>query len=87
MGNRSLSAEIVKFLSSLTETPNAAAINEWTPIHAASAFGFLDIVKFLVPLVTDPNSRNGVVRAPIHVVRDNGHNEIVNILESYDYDF
>ena len=44
-------------------------------------------MKFLVPLVTDPNSRNGVVRAPIHVVRDNGHNEIVNILESYDYDF
>ena len=71
----------------MTETPNAAAINEWTPIQAASAFGFLDIVKFLVPLVTDPNSRNGVVRAPIHVARDNGHNEIVNILESYDYDF
>ena len=44
----------------MTETPNAAAINEWTPIHAASAFGFLDIVKFLVPLVTDPYSRNGL---------------------------
>ena len=26
---------------------------KWTPIHAASAFGFLDIVELLVPLVTD----------------------------------
>ena len=43
------SKEIVKFLSSLTKSPNAADINEWTPIHAASAFGFLDIVELLVP--------------------------------------
>ena len=42
------SKEIVKFLSSLTKSPNAADINEWTPIHAASAFGFLDIVELLV---------------------------------------
>ena len=28
------SKEIVKFLSSLTKSPNAADINEWTPIHA-----------------------------------------------------
>ena len=34
------SKEIVKFLSSLTKSPNAADINEWTPIHAASAFVF-----------------------------------------------
>ena len=37
------SKEIVKFLSSLTKSPNATDINEWTPIHAASAFGYLDI--------------------------------------------
>ena len=34
----------------MTKSPNAADINEWTPIHA---FGFLDIVELLVPLVTD----------------------------------
>ena len=38
---------------SLTKSPNVADINEWTPIHAASAFGYLDIVELLVPLVTD----------------------------------
>ena len=32
----------------MTKSPNAADINEWTPIHAASAFGFLDIVELLV---------------------------------------
>ena len=32
---------------------SAADINEWTPIHAASAFGYLDIVELFVPLVTD----------------------------------
>ena len=37
----------------MTKSPNAADINEWTPIHAASAFGFLDIVELLVPLVKD----------------------------------
>ena len=48
---------------------------------------YLDIVKFLVPLAVNPNSRNGVIRAPIHTARDNGHHEIVNILEPFDYDF
>ena len=41
----------------MTKSPNAADINEWTPIHAASAFGFLDIVELLVPLVTDGDSK------------------------------
>ena len=73
------SKEIVKFLSSLTKSPsNVADINEWTPIHAASAFGFLDIVELLVPLVTD-----GVLRAAIETARNWGHNEIVWILETY----
>ena len=72
------SKEIVKFLSSLTKSPNAADINEWTPIHAASAFGFLDIVELLVPLVTD-----GVLRAAIETARNWGHNEIVRILKTY----
>ena len=72
------SKEIAKFLSSLTKSPNAADINEWTPIHAASAFGFLDIVELLVPLVTD-----GVLRAAIETARNWGHNEIVRILETY----
>ena len=45
----------------MTKSPsNVADINEWTPIHAASAFGFLDIVELLVPLVKD-----GVLRAVI----------------------
>ena len=69
------SKEIVKFLSSLTKSPNAADINEWTPIHA---FGFLDIVELLVPLVTD-----GVLRAAIETARNWDHNEIVRILETY----
>ena len=69
------------------DDPNKAAIDEWTPIHAAAAFGYLDIVKFLVPLAVNPNSRNGKIRAPIHTARDNGHHEIVNILEPFDYDF
>ena len=72
------SKEIVKFLSSLTKSPNAADINEWTPIHAASAFGYLDIVELLVPLVTD-----GVLRAAIETARNWGHNEIVRILKTY----
>ena len=53
-------------------------INEWTPIHAASAFGYLDIVELLVPFVT-----NGVLRAAIQTARTWGHNEIVRILETY----
>ena len=61
---------------SLTKSPNVADINEWTPIHAASAFGFLDIVELLVPLVTD-----GVLRAAIETARNWGHNEIV--IETY----
>ena len=72
------SKEIAKFLSSLTKSPNAADINEWTPIHAASAFGFLDIVELLVPLVTD-----GVLRAAIETARNWGHSEVVRILETY----
>ena len=67
--------QILKFI---TKTPNAADINEWTPIHAASAFGYLDIVELLVPLVTD-----GVLRAAIQTARNWGHNEIVRILETY----
>ena len=48
----------------MTKSPNAADIHEWTPIHAASAFGFLDIVELLVPMVTD-----GVLHAAIQTAR------------------
>ena len=43
--------------------------------------------RCVVPLAVNPNSRNGKIRAPIHTARDNGHHEIVNILEPFDYDF
>ena len=58
IGHQFIMPQFVK--SSLNKSPNAADINEWTPIHAASAFGFLDIVELLVPLVKD-----GVLRAVI----------------------
>ena len=46
--------EIVKFLCSLTKTPNAAEFNQLTPLHIASLFGYVDIVDvthfFFLPL-------------------------------------
>ena len=63
----------------MTKSPNAADINEWTPIHAASAFGFLDIVELLVPLVTD-----GVLRAAIETARTWGHNEKPILIQNHE---
>ena len=77
--------EIVKFLCSLTKNPNAADMNRWTPLHAASAFGFSDIVNFLVPLIENPNSCNGGIPAPIETARNFGHMEVVRILQAYDF--
>ena len=80
--------DIIKFLTSMTDKPNDAMINEWTPIHAASLMGHVDVVKLLAPLTTMPNAPNGTRRAPIFLARrfnTASHNEIVQILQSYDF--
>ena len=73
--------EIVKFLANFTDTPNAANMSGFTPIHIAAANGYLEIVKFLAGLTKTPNLPNSNGYTPIHYAKKFKHSEIVKFLE------
>lgn len=56
---------------------NGADVNvknneQWTPLHAASYFGYLDVVQLLLDRRADVNAKNNYGNGPIHLASDAG---------------
>ena len=67
--------EIVKFMASTIENPNAPMPDGWTPIHLAAAEGHLDIVKLLASKVEHPNIPLPDGRTPLFLSVRHGHKD------------
>lgn len=53
-----------------------------TPLHDAARTGFLDTVRLLVKAGADPQARDKDNCLPIDLARQNGHTDVVAVLET-----
>ena len=72
--------EIVQLLMTMTNNPNVASNNGWTPIHEAAFEGHLDIIRLLMTTTNNPNIGDNVGWTPIHSAAQRGYLEIVRLL-------
>ena len=60
--------EIVQLLMAMTNNPNVASNNGWTPMHSAACDGYLEIVQILMTSTSNPNVADNFGKSPIHSV-------------------
>ncbi|PWA29274.1 hypothetical protein CCH79_00014007, partial [Gambusia affinis] len=76
------SSEVARLLLSRGADPNVADRSTGaTPLHDAARTGFLDTVQLLVKAGADPQARDKDNCLPIDLARENGHTDVVAVLE------
>ena len=79
---RAASAETVKIMAPLFESPNAPNEDGKTPIREAARFGHTEFIKILACLTDNPNAPDKAGLSPSNIAARHGFIEIVNILNS-----
>lgn len=64
--------DVVQLLLKNGADVNVKNNEQWTPLHAASYFGYLDVVQLLLDRRADVNAKNNYGNGPIHLASDAG---------------
>jgi ankyrin repeat protein len=61
---------------------NLLAFNDWTPLHRAAEYGYVDFVKLLLEYGADPNARTRIDErdTPLMTSARAGHVDVVRVL-------
>ncbi|XP_032417726.1 cyclin-dependent kinase 4 inhibitor B [Xiphophorus hellerii] len=77
------SSEVARLLLTRGADPNVTDKSTGaTPLHDAARTGFLDTVQLLVEAGADPQARDKDNCLPIDLARQNGHTDVVAVLET-----
>ncbi|XP_027873615.1 cyclin-dependent kinase 4 inhibitor B [Xiphophorus couchianus] len=77
------SSEVARLLLTRGADPNVTDKSTGaTPLHDAARTGFLDTVQLLVKAGADPQARDKDNCLPIDLARQNGHTDVVAVLET-----
>jgi ankyrin repeat protein len=73
-------SDLAKVLIECGTNVNSQDVDNRTPLHFASEFGYLDAVRLLLDHGADPNALNKNNLAPFHLALRHKHLEIVQLL-------
>jgi hypothetical protein len=81
LASRTRRYDIIKHLLSHGADVNAESVHHWTPLHEACLVGNTETVLILLENGADANVRNADNHLPIDLARENGHSDLVNIMQ------
>jgi ankyrin repeat protein len=73
-------SDLVKVLIECGANVNSQDMNNRTPLHCASEFGYLDTARLLLDHGADANALDNNHVTPIHLASQHGYLEIVQLL-------